>query len=120
MDKSKLDNAVSGAGRSLLEMLWEELDVIMDKLMEEGAPEDVPPTPTMENRAPLAAWRTEWLEYGETRGQAQGVAYAIAVIERPYEPDVPGIKERAVERWEERQDDGQAQREGEGEGEAEG
>lgn len=92
MDARKLANAESGAGQSLLEKLWEELDSIMDRLMEEDQPDS-------------DSSRQDVIHYGELRGQAQGVAYAIAIIEQPYKPDMPGVKDRAMERWEERNAD---------------
>lgn len=103
---ARLDGGHTAAGPSLLETLWEELDNVMDRLMsDEVPPSDVPPKPSVQNKMPLAAWRDEWMGYGETRGNAQGIAYAIAVIEQPYEPNVPGVKVRAMERWEERNDE---------------
>lgn len=82
------------AGRSLLEILWEELDAIMERLMTEGQPH----TPVEDEfyQQDLDAWR----EWGEERGKAQGVAYAIAVITNPYEVSVQAIKREAARRWE--------------------
>jgi hypothetical protein len=86
------------AGRSILEILWEELDSIMDRLMGEGKPG------TSEGEFGCELGDPEqWQKYGEERGQGQGVAYCIAVMENPYAPDVPGIKVRAMNRWNERQ-----------------
>jgi hypothetical protein len=62
-------------GKSILEMLWEELDAIVERLMAGAASE-------------------------EDKGRAQGVAYAIAVIENPYLPSVERIREEAMDRWE--------------------
>lgn len=103
MEKAKLANAVSAAGRSLLEILWEELDAVIDRLVADGKPAEVPPVPKVGNQRPLAAWRDEWMKYGEERGQAQGLAYAIAVIMNPYSPDVPAVRRMASNRLEERQ-----------------
>ena len=92
------------AGRSILEILWEELDSIMDRLMEDGEPADVGDLGFVED----VDWRQfgeDWKSYGEERGQAQGVAYCIAVMTNPYEVDVPAIKQAAVERWNDRQED---------------
>lgn len=94
MEPSRIAKATSGAGRSLLEMLWEELDRIMDILMTGDTPV-LHPDRSLNNPHEFTAW-------GEIRGQAQGVAYCIAVIEQPYQPNVPDIKERAMERFEER------------------
>lgn len=102
MEKAKIENAVSAAGPSLLETLWSELDTIVDRLKADGAPEDVPPRPTVQNPRPLAAWRWAWTQYGEERGRAQGLAYAIAVIEAPYDVNVPRVQKLAAKRWKER------------------
>jgi hypothetical protein len=81
------------AGKSILDILWEELDSVFDQLMEEGEP-DVDPT-----KQPSTA-ATRYREWGELRGQAQGLAYAIAVMTNPYEVDVPAIKVQVRERYE--------------------
>lgn len=88
------DMGHSAAGPSLLERLWDELDNIMGRLMAEGVPESLGDNP--------GDWGTaeDWQAYGEERGQAQGIAYAIALIENPYQPCMPAVKARAVERWE--------------------
>lgn len=80
------------AGRSIIEILWEELDSIMDRLVEDGEPEAW--THTVAGRKALEAVR----EWGEERGQAQGMAYAIAVLTNPYHVDVDAIRAEAVRR----------------------
>jgi hypothetical protein len=80
------------AGKSILEIIWEELDSVFDQLMEEGEPV-VDPV-----KQPTTA-ATRYRQWGELRGQAQGLAYAIAVIQNPYEVDVPAVKVQARERW---------------------
>lgn len=105
MEKSKLANAHSCAGKSIIELLWEDMDRVVDILSGEGRPDEVPPRPTVENQRPLAAWRDEWMAYGETRGQAQGLAYALALLLQGPGTDgvnVPRIKKIAAERLEER------------------
>lgn len=99
----KATDGFSCKGRSLLEILWEELDDIMDRLMADGKPARRGSWDGPGNHDEWRAFTQSWLEYGEERGQAQGVAYAIAVIENPYQPSVPNVKARAVDRWEERQ-----------------
>lgn len=84
MDASKLANATSAAGPTLLEILWEELDRTTDRLMKTGYSKKEPSRP-------------------ETQGYARGLAFAIATIENPYETDIADVKERAMERWEERE-----------------
>lgn len=83
------------AGMSILERCWQELDDIMDQIMEEGEPEVDPA------KQPTTA-ATRYRQWGELRGQAQGVAYCIAMISNPYEPDLPAIKREAKQRWDER------------------
>lgn len=62
-------------GKSLFEMLWEELDVIVERIMAEAADEhDV--------------------------GKAQGVAFAIATIQNPYRPNIESVRAEAMKRWE--------------------
>lgn len=64
-------------GKTILELLWEELDAIMDRLMT-GAEAD-------DERDP---------------GRAEGVAYSIAVMQNPYLPNVDNVREQAMQRWE--------------------
>lgn len=84
------------AGKSIIEILWEHLDDVMDKLMEEGKPE------SWESGSREVGVVGHWQQYGEERGQAQGLAYALAVMTNPYHPDMDGIRANAVKRWEER------------------
>jgi hypothetical protein len=83
-------------GRSILEILTEEMDAIMDRLMAEGDP-PMPVTPSVEVLA-------DWQAWGEERGRAQGVAYALAVLTNPYAPSVPAQRSAAAARWRERQE----------------
>lgn len=91
------------AGRSILDIFWEELDSIMDILMLEGAPaswvEDQDPNPHSPEAVGIAS---DWQQYGEERGKAQGLAYCIAILTSFYEPSVPAIKKEAARRWRER------------------
>lgn len=99
------------AGMSVLDILWQELDDIMDQLMEQGAPEKSSMAKDFETRNnPTEArelreiWYTSLQSWGELRGQAQGVAYAIALVTNPYAADVPAVKAEAKARWDARQD----------------
>lgn len=80
------------AGKSILEIIWEDLDAVYDQLVSEGAP-DLVGLSASEADAALVS-------YGELRGQAQGLAYAIAVIQNPYDVDVPAVKKQARQRYE--------------------
>jgi hypothetical protein len=74
------------AGRRLVDMLWEELDSITDRLMRD-APED--------------SWGDEeWNSYNQDVGAARGIAYCIAIITNPYNPSIDAIREIAMERYE--------------------
>lgn len=67
-------------GKTLLEMLWEELDAIMDRLMTGQEAED--------ERDP---------------GRAEGVAFCIAVFQNPYAPNINVVRDQAMDRWEQQQ-----------------
>ena len=64
-------------GQTILELLWQELDAIMERLMTDQEAED--------DRDP---------------GRAEGVAYCIAVMQNPYLPNIDAVREQAMERWE--------------------
>lgn len=63
------------AGKSPIDLLWEELDSLMSELM--ASPSE------------------------EGKGHARGVAYALAVLSNPYAPDVDAIRAEAMRRYEE-------------------
>ena len=94
----------SVAGKSILDLLWEEMDDVVDLLMEEGQPESWSGELFGMPQDEIGVV-SEWQNWGEQRGRAQGLAYALAVILNPYAPDVPMIKAQAMARWEERADD---------------
>jgi hypothetical protein len=102
------------AGMSVLDIAWQELDDVMDLLMEQGAPDkDTLATELYQSTALSQArtladeWYTTLKEWGELRGQAQGIAFAIAVLTNPYAADVPAVKKEAMARWQKRQDAGE-------------
>jgi len=73
------------AGKSIRETVEEQLDTVVERLLAEGKPDsDASPD--------------EYIAYGEERGQAQGLAYALAVFINPYKPSVPEAKKAALER----------------------
>lgn len=65
------------AGKSILELLWDELDSIMERLMTRTGADDL--------RDP---------------GRAEGIAYAIAVMQNPYRVSVDNVRDQAMARWE--------------------
>lgn len=90
------------AGRSIIEILWEELDSIMDRLMEDGEP-DSEDFWWGHDDFNAEEHKEACREWGEERGRAQSMAYAIAVMMNPYAVDTPAVKKTAMARWEERQ-----------------
>jgi hypothetical protein len=62
-------------GETILELLWRELMVVYERLMTDQDAED-------------------------DRGIAQGLAYAIAIMQNPYRPNIDTVREQAAERWE--------------------
>jgi len=72
---------VSCAGRSIIEILWEDLDKTVDKLESPGALRGARPVDI---------------------GRAQGLAYAIAVMYNPYAPDFNAVRDEAMDRYDDR------------------
>lgn len=68
-------------GRSIKEMLWAELDSVMDDLMGMDLDPDA----------------------NHLKGQALGLATSIAILVNPYGYDIDQIREEALLRWEARQ-----------------
>lgn len=89
-----LDNAHPVApGKSILEMLWDELDAHTSRLLSDYEDWEIPEDEA-KTRPDLKGIR----EWGEARGYAQGMAYALAVLMNPYAPNVDSIREMVVER----------------------
>lgn len=82
--ESRLDDSPPGAcaGRSLIEMLEDQLDGYFNTL--KGL--------DMETADPL--------EVADLKGAARGVAESIAILLNPYYPNVDVVRAEAVERWE--------------------
>lgn len=103
------------AGMSVLDIAWQELDDVMDLLMEQGAPDKESLKADLVDRQIQVSearqlgdeWYNTLKEWGELRGQAQGLAFAIAVLTNPYAADVPAVKKEAMARWQNRQDAGE-------------
>ena len=74
----------SCAGRSLLEIIEDELDDSFDALMDKDNGYD-----------------EETLN--KAKGRAEGLTFAIAIIKGPYAPNIDAIKGQAVERYRDRQ-----------------
>jgi hypothetical protein len=75
------DTATVPAGKSILELMWDELDALMEILMMPGdfdLDEDI-----------------RWY-----RGRANGLATCIALVHNPYVPDVVAVRQLAKDRYE--------------------
>jgi hypothetical protein len=87
--------------QALFEELWKELDTIVEHIMSEEAPEVADFDSGVQYQDIDTGKATEvCIKYGEWRGQAQGIAYALAVLINPYQPDIEAIRAEAMERWE--------------------
>jgi len=64
-------------GETILELMWRELMVVVDRLMTEQDAED-----------------------GRDPGRAEGLAYAIAIMQNPYLPSWEAVRDQAMEKWE--------------------
>lgn len=102
------DSPHANAGKTLIQIIWEELDEVVYRLKIEGKPSETEPP---SEAAGEGAWEEfidqeheEWQHYGEERGQAQGLAYALAVLTNPYNVNVDVIREQALKRWEKNHD----------------
>lgn len=63
-------------GQTILELLWQEMMVVYERLMTgQAAEHDV--------------------------GIAQGIAYSIAIMQNPYQPNIDDVREQAAARWDE-------------------
>lgn len=91
-------------GRSIRDMIWQELDDCMDWLMT-MKPE---PEPWWLERQPdgenIGDFRRQWQEYGKHQGKAEELAFVIALFEDPIHPDMDSVRAAAVDRYKERQE----------------
>lgn len=88
----------------ILRELWHDLDSVVYRLMTDGDPKQVMEllsAPADQQEALAERLQEEWQSYGEDVGRARGLAYAIAVIRNPSDPDVNWVREEAMRRWEE-------------------
>jgi hypothetical protein len=90
--------------QALLEELTRELDTVVELIMSEEAPEVSDFDSGVQYQDIDCAAATEaCVRYGEWRGQCQGLAYALAVLKNPYQPDIEKERAEAMQRWEESQ-----------------
>lgn len=78
-------------GPTLLEALWAEMDVIMERLMTGAVSED-----------------------GLDVGRAQELAWVLAIVTNAYSPSVDRIRAEAMDRWNAQQDEDEMQTRPEG------
>jgi hypothetical protein len=95
-----LDSATTVVRDTVLGLLWSELDAVVDRLYEdprtvEGLADALSDGMLIADSPEEAA---KWLSWGEDRGQAQGLAYAIAVLTNPRRPDVEAIRAEVARR----------------------
>ena len=64
-------------GETILELMWQELMSVVDRLMTGQEAED-----------------------GRDPGRAEGLAYAIAIMQNPYLPNWEAVRDQAVDKWE--------------------
>jgi hypothetical protein len=92
-------------GPTIRELIWQQLDDAMDKLMEgkpEKAPADLPVVdPEVAEFVESAVGK--WQAYGREQGIAEATAYIIALFEQPEHPDIISVKGAAVLRYKEKQ-----------------
>jgi len=65
------------AGKSIFEMMWDELDTVVSRLMLDG----------------------EGYE-DQDKGAALGIATCLAIMINPYAPDIGAVRTEAMRRWE--------------------
>lgn len=87
----------SGGGKSIVEQLEIEMDRVVKEIMEQGA-EGPDPAAYLTD----GIWQTEEFQedvkvWGEQRGQAQGLAFAISTLRSI---PVPSVRSAAMMRWE--------------------
>lgn len=75
----------SCGGKSILELIWEKLDAVYAELVTEEVARD-----------PMSA------EASVLRGEALGLASALAIITNPYSPNLDAIRAEAKARWEDK------------------
>lgn len=99
------DAAATVARETVSDALWAKLDAIVVQLYTSGLDEmDLRETlrvgmyPTEAEN--VVAEAEKWRGWGEARGAAQGLAYAIALLANPRRPNVDWVREEAARRYE--------------------
>lgn len=77
----------NNAGSSILEHLWQELDTVVLGIAQ------------LEEAHPLQGRSAgDWVAISSLKGEALGLARAIAIMRNPYAPDVDAVRAEAMER----------------------
>lgn len=95
-------------GKSIIDLLWDDLDSTMDLLMEEC--DTCEKLAGAHSMGSVVSRDCEYfqintvLEYSidEYRGRAQGVAYALALMSNPYLRNVDEVRNLAKKRYDQR------------------
>lgn len=85
-------------GKTIRELIWEQLDDAMDALMSTGKPmwEEI-------GMADPDRIAETFRRYGHEQGVAQATAYVLSLFEQPDHPDIDSVRGAAVLRYKERQ-----------------
>ena len=71
----------------ILRELWDDLDSVVYRLMTDGEPN--------------SSWtKDDYVSWGSDKGEALGLALAIAKIHNLSEPNIQWVREEAMRRWE--------------------
>lgn len=94
-----LDSATTIVRDTMLALLWSELDSVVDRLYSDPMTlDDLVEDLGMGVHSEAELRADQFLSWGEDRGKAQGLAYAIAVLLNPRNPDVEAVRAEAVTR----------------------
>lgn len=88
---------------TLLETMWGRLDEITSQLIRDYRPEGAPDSLTHENGTDcVGRERADYeADLAGLKGEAFGLAWAISVVETPYDPDVDAVRAKAMVRYRE-------------------
>jgi hypothetical protein len=87
-------------GRSLLDEMWEEMDSIVRDLMVDWVDGvELPAIGGIGDYDEAMRYGSQMKDWGELRGQAQGVAYCIALVTHSKQRDVDAVRAEAVRRF---------------------
>lgn len=94
------------AGMSIMEMLWEQADILYAQLMdivEANETWDIPELTGYIDADGGGGAAQSIADYWELRGKLSGLTYALAKMQNPYEStkvQMHAVKQELMERWE--------------------